>query len=62
MTINITADIPEIVFHVCDSTTEGVVVDWRYTGSSGKFEYFVTFSNTEHPMWFSENEIIKKSK
>lgn len=62
MTINPPIDIHDLVTHVCCSTSEGICVDWRYTRSVQKFEFYVTFSSTDHPMWFSREELILKKK
>lgn len=54
-----THGIGDPVYHICDSNTKGRVIDWRYTRSTGTFEYQVTFTHESPKQWFSEIEILK---
>lgn len=55
-------EIGEHVYHVCTNSDLGVIVDWRYFAFDKRFEYYATFSNTDHPLWFSSAELVKIDK
>lgn len=57
-----TYEIGEPVYHISGAENIGHVVDWRVYGTGMRVEYYVTFSHTDRPMWFSENELIKVKK
>ncbi|MBA4411142.1 MAG: hypothetical protein C0397_17205 [Odoribacter sp.] len=57
MNIIPTYQIGDSVYHICEGSPKGTVVNWKYLCYENIFEYQVTFSHQVSRMWLSENEL-----
>lgn len=52
-----TYNINDLVYHRLPDSPRGVVIDWKYIASTGKYEYLVCFDVNVATLWYFEHEL-----